>query len=202
MKLGAVIATAGRASVQHAVLSAVRSGFDEVVVVNDGSVMLGDLSWMSLPQVKYCKLGRNYGRLNGVLYYGQIPLTVGMYMSDADFTASMGDDDEYTEGAATAIRQKIQEQPGVDIWVPGLQFTNGMVLCVKPGLYAGNVSHVIYRPEIFATVPMCHVRGEDYSLHDFFHAKRCVDMGFKIDWIGQVCVNARPALPGTNGRGD
>lgn len=202
MKLGTVIPTAGRSSMPDAVASALRAGFDEVIVVNDGCDLPGNLSWISWPQVKYCKLGRNYGRLNGITYYGQIALAVGMYMSESQFTASMGDDDEYTPDAAAVIKEKIAAQPEIDIWVPGLQYNTGLVQCMCVGdLRIGNVSHPVYRPEIFSFVPMYHIANSNFLIQDYTHIQQCVNMGYKVGWLDRVCVNIRPKLPGLNGRG-
>lgn len=198
MKLGAVIA-AIRPTVANAVRSALREGFDEVVVVNDGVNL--ETPWQD-PRVKYAKLGRNFGRLGGKLFYGQIATGVGMALAESDFVAVLGDDDEYAPGACELIREAIAGNPTVDIWIPGLIYNDEHTACLTPELLEiGNVSHPIYRPEIFASVPMYHVANEDYGVHDYWHVKRCVEAGFRIGWIGKLCVKIRPSLPGRNGRG-
>lgn len=193
-----VIPTIGRSTLNNAIDSVLREA-QQCIVVNDGIDMPEPTP---RPNLKYIKLGRNFGRLDGVVWYGQVAFTVGTYLSQTEFTMAIGDDDELLHGAGELINRKIAERPEVDIWVPGIVFNNGNVLCTARNvLMCGNVSHTLYRSKILATEPMYHRKGENTSIHDWLHVERCVQNGWSIDWIEAMCVAIRPHLPGTNGRG-
>jgi len=202
MKLGVVIPTIYRSTLDSAVNSAVAAKFDEIIIIDDSGEE-HEYEPQS-PQIRYFKLGRNFGRLHGKLYYGQIALSVGNYLSTSDFLGQLGDDDEYVPESRQILENAIKKQPNIDIWIPGLVYNNGHQRCLTPGLYHGNVSHAIYKPEIFAFAPMFH--NTDISsfiaAHDYYHLLLCEEKGYRIGWLNEVCIKVRPNLPGSHGSGD
>lgn len=193
-----VIPTIGRSTLDNAILSVLKESAT-CIVVNDGIDMESPNPHDDL---KYIKLGRNFGRLDGLLWYGQIAFTAGVYISESEFTMAIGDDDELLPGSGEIIRAKINANPDIDMWIPGIAYNNGHVACMSRNhLACGNISHTIYRSKIFAFEPMYHHHYEDAAVQDWIHVQRCVKSGWKIDWIESPCVAIRPKLSGTNGRG-
>jgi hypothetical protein len=186
-----------------AVASSLREGF-EVIVVKDGvSVPSAIEKEFATSPVRWIDLGRNFGKMNGVVYYGLIATTVGAYLARSDFVAILGDDDEFMEGAGDTYRQCLRDNPRVDIWIPGLRYSNGHEVCLRRGeLAVGNVSHPLLRTTIFASCPMYHhPHWTPYNVADFHHIAECARRGFLVDWIGKVCVAIRPRLEGHFGNG-
>jgi len=197
--LSVVIATIGRRTLEHAIESVLTQGLT-CLVVNDGVEMSEP---PPRPGLKYLKLGQNFGRLDGKLWYGQVAFTAGVWLSETEFTMGIGDDDELLPDVVPRMCERMRSSPDIDIWIPGIQFNTGRVLCDKPGrLRCGNVSHTIYRSKILATDPMFNRRGDNTAVHDWLHVERCVREGWTIDWFGFPCVSIRSRLPGTNGRGE
>jgi len=196
--LSVVIPTIGRWTVTRAIESVLSQG-GNCIVVNDGVDMTEPPAH---PRLKYIRLGHNYGRMDGKLWYGQVAFTVGVLLSETEFTMGLGDDDELVSDIAGPLCQRIESEPSVDIWVPGIHYNNGHMACMTPGaLQRGNISHTIYRTKILGYLPMYNRQLEDPSCHDWYHVQRCVRDGWKIDWIGFPCVRIRPQVPGYNGRG-
>ena len=127
--VGVVIPIIGRDTLAHAVASALREGF-EVVVVSDGF----DVSdpCVCQPGVKYARLGRNYGILGGVLHYPQVASTAGAYLAVSEWVGHLGDDDEYVEGAGDVV-QPLLDTGAADVWIPGLLYIEGSTSCCAPG---------------------------------------------------------------------
>lgn len=199
MTISVVIPTIGRATLDRAIESVLRAGFP-CIVINDGIEMTPPSEH---PGLKYLKLGRNYGRLDGELWYGQIGFTTGTYLSETEFTMALGDDDEIIEGVSEAMVSKIASEPEIDMWIPGLRYNNGRIACVHVGgFYVGNISHTIYRTKILAYHPMYNRRNEYTPHQDWHHVERCVQEGWKINWLGFPCVAIRPSMHGDHGRGD
>lgn len=196
--LSAVIATIGRATLPAAVASCVREGVP-VVVVSDGFDI--DHSGLSLPNVEVYQLGRNYGRLGGNMYYGNVAFNTGMLLAKTEFAIMLGDDDELMEGAGDCIRAKITEQPDVDFWIPGLRYNDGGELCIEPVFQLGNVSHPIFRTTIPAYVPFHNVDNINQSISDYLHMEKCIAAGYRYGFIGRACISIRPQLPNRQGEG-
>lgn len=188
-----VISTIGRRTLTKSIESCIREGF-KVIVVSDGI----DIENMWFPilnhnMVTYVKLGHRYGLINDIKYYGQIATTTGYYLSNTEFTATIDDDDEFEIGAGDIYRSAITSQPDIDIWIPILKYEDGHTACHEIGNHRiGNISHPIYRTRIFSSAPRYHIKGEDYAIHDFHHVDRCVKFGYKIGWLGKICILIRP----------
>lgn len=197
-RFSVVIPTIGRSTLGKAIDSCLRERCD-VVVVADGV----DVVVSKSHDVQYLRLGMNYGRMGGEFHYGEIASTVGVFMSRTPFAMLMGDDDEMAPGAGAAINKKLLSEPDVDIWIPGIRYDSGKELCMNDGkLYMGNVSHPCFRTSVFAFEPHIHIRNENAGIGDYFHIKRCSEAGWKIRWVGEVCILIRPVLGGLRGNGE
>ena len=188
-----VIKTLCRASLGCAITSALREQFF-VVVVSDGCPFPEGITGLRHPAVKAYRLGRPYGQ------YGAMAFNVGALMATTPFVAMLDDDDEFIPGAHTAIKRKMAAHPSVDVWIPGLQYSDGRTACCNKGLQPGNVACPILRAEVMTKAPLVHV-NEDVNCQDFYHIKKCHAAGYKIDWIAEPCILVRPKLPGDSGRG-
>lgn len=196
--LTVVIPTIGRSTLNNAIESVLAEGLP-CIVVNDGIDLTPPCPQ---PGLTYVKLGRNFGRLDGRIWYGQIAFTAGVFLSSTEFTMGLGDDDELTPGTGRAIAAAISEHPAVDIWVPGIEYNDGTIVCMDQGkLQCGNVSHLAYRSKIFAQHPMFHHPDDDQPVSDWHHCRRCVEAGATIQWLERICVRIRPHLPNWHGLG-
>lgn len=196
-----VIPTIGRKSIIHSVESILREGL-KAIVVSDGIDMNYDI--FNDPNVKYVKLGFNYGKTELCTYYGQIAITTGFYLSNSEFTGLLGDDDELVPGSGEIIRELLEERPEIDIWIPELIFNDGGRVCSGDRPFQpGNISHPIYRTKIFSEIPMHHIKNQEYRYHDFYHVERCKNAGYTVDWIwpGKPLILIRPRLQGRGGYG-
>lgn len=196
--LSVVIATIGRHTLEGSIESVVSQGIN-CVVVNDGVDMPPPKERRGLT---YVTLGRNFGRMDGRIWYGLVAFSTGCFLSKTEFTMTLGDDDELLPGIVPGMCERIRSNPDIDIWVPGLQFNSGHIACCTPGLLqCGNVSHSIYRTKIIGYEPMYNRKEENSNVSDWHHVERCVNNGWKIDWLGYPCVLVRPQVPGHNGGG-
>ena len=190
MLLSALIKTIGRPTLQNAVDSAVREGITPIVV-SDG--YLGDI------QEGAVVLPKNWGT------YGSVAANVGVGFCETPYLMILDDDDELAEGAGDVIRRKIDQSPDIDIWIPGLLFNNGMVLCdgSNKKIVPANVAVPIAKVEVFTNAPfrskIPDPRFKDYA--DYFQIAEATHMGHTVDWIGENTYLVRPKLEGTNGRG-
>ncbi len=195
-----VIKTLGtRPSIVDAVDSALREGFYVVVSVDgdlDQEAEVLDL-FRDNHNTKlsfYC-LGTKMG------HYGCMAANVGVAMANTEWVSFLDDDDEYIEGAGDIIRNAIKKTDA-DIIIPGLQFNNGMRLCIGAGFFPGNVAVPIMKRDIFNYFPLKALQpGLDVDYTDYDHLKDCYSAGYKFEWIGKPIYLVRPKLPGTNGRG-
>lgn len=200
--LSVVIPAIGRKTLSAAVKSVLRENLKPIIVSDGYNLTPEDHPCLTWEGVRYIQLGRNFGKMDGIIYYGQVAITTGVYLADTEFCMAIGDDDELIEGAGKIMTKRICAKPDVDIWVPGLQYNNGRTACMSPdGLFLSNVSHTCYRTKIFAFEPMHHIIGQNHGWNDFFHAERCVKAGWKIDWFFAICVLIRPSLIGEFGHG-
>tara|TARA_R110000824_G_scaffold315739_2_gene502902 strand:- start:5 stop:649 length:645 start_codon:yes stop_codon:yes gene_type:complete len=206
-----IIKTIGRDTIHAAYESAVREGFNNVLVINDGCDM--PLSWAKYgTPCKTVKLGKQWG------YYGGMAANVGAALAKTEFITFLDDDDEFAPGAGEVIRRKLKEKPEVDVWIGGVRFNDDIILAdtntgkstvtrdlsTSPdgGVNPGNVSMPTYRTSIFSQYPfMDNIPKDSDNLTDFFHIKACDLGGYKVDWFGQVIYLVRPVIGGINGRG-
>ena len=190
-KVTAIIKSIGRPNIQETIKSVEREGFP-YVVVSDGY----DLA---LPEGSYTKLPKQWGS------YGAVAANVGVALSNTEYVVFVDDDDELAPGAGNIIRKAIENDSSVDIWVQGLLFNNGMELCLDKnrGVEMGNVAVPVYKVSVLTNEPFStaipkHV--QDYA--DFFHVLLCQTKGANVGWLGKVTHLVRPALEGSNGRGN
>jgi len=197
LEVTVVIKTRCRKSLSDAVRSAIREEFP-VMVASDGFSFSEDLNeLLSHPLVSNCCLGRHYGQ------YGAMAFNVGALLATTPFVAMLDDDDEFIVGARKLICDKLASDPSVDVWIPGLKYSNGHVICIRPNklhVTAGNVACPILRTDTMTTTPLLHVKKTP-GYQDFYHIARCQDAGYKVDWIGKPCILVRPKLPGNLGGG-
>jgi len=201
-----VIKTIGRRTLRSAVNSAVREGFDPIIV-SDGA----DIPPEQSGGCRVIRLGKNWG------YYGGMTSNVGAAVTPTEFMTLLDDDDEFVEGAGDIIRSKLRERPEIDIWIGGVRFKDrislrlpdGSVyqstdLAVRPdfGVNPGNVAMPTYRTEIFSRFPFVdNVAKTQDNLTDFLHVRKCMLEGYKVYWYEKAIYLVRPDEQGTNGGG-
>tara|TARA_R110000824_G_scaffold315808_1_gene502975 strand:+ start:588 stop:1193 length:606 start_codon:yes stop_codon:yes gene_type:complete len=197
--ISALIKTIGRPTLQNAIDSANREGI-RPIVVSDGYPLYDPETNGMIVSGAYSatELKRNWG------CYGAVAANAGVALCDTDWLMILDDDDELAEGAGDIIRKKINTSPHVDIWIPGLLFNEGMVLCdgtfkeVRPG----NVAVPIAKVKCFTEAPFKTKIPDEYKDYaDFFQIKEMHSCGHRIDWIGKTTYLVRPNMNGTNGRG-
>lgn len=197
--ISALIKTIGRPTLQRAIDSALREGI-KPIVVSDGHPLYDPETGEMIVNGAYSaiELKRNWG------CYGAVASNAGIALCDTDWLMILDDDDELAEGAGDTIRAKINENPNIDIWIPGLLFNNGLSLCgggvtdVRPG----NVAVPIAKVECFTEAPFRSKIPTDYKDYaDFFQIQEMSELGHTVGWVGELTYLVRPELEGTNGRG-
>lgn len=192
--ISVVIRTIGRSTLINAIQSA-KQEFNDVIVVADAVPL--DLN--SLPKdVTYLKTGQKYDK------YGSAAINMGAYACSTPYFCLLDDDDEFLPGAGDYMRQSISRNPDIDIWIPGLRYNNGMVLCVQPdkGVIPGNVAVPTYKSELLFKLPFFKgIEGQNPNYTDINHVTMLKEMGCKVGWYNTILYLVRPKLAGTNGRG-
>lgn len=200
-----VIKTLGRPTLKAAIRSAKREGFKSIVV-SDGARVSAQGAY------KYIRLGKQWG------YYGGMAANVGAALAETEFITFLDDDDEFAPGAGEIIRSKLEECPGVDVWIGGVRFcteinisdaegetvltSRDLSLNSNLGVVPGNVCMPTYRTSVFSKIPFSDtVPAHETNLTDFYHIQACGLAGFKIDWFGSVIYLVRPIIGGVNGAG-
>jgi len=208
--ISVLIKTIGRMTLQSSIDSAKREGFNEIIVVADGfEVDANGANIISLP--------KNWGS------YGSVAANVGVAFCTKSYILILDDDDELSEGAGEIIRNKIKNNLNIDIWIPGLLFNNGLILCDGSNrkIQPGNVAVPIYKTEVLTAVPFKSKihnatnswidkvlsfitnksKNNQIEFIDFFQVYEAYNLGYTIDWIGEVVYLVRPNIDGLNGRG-
>jgi len=210
-----VIKTIGRPTLNNAILSAHREGFETIVVSDNPKFDRASL-WDLRDKIEktYRRPAINHPDEPTYFFtlpkkcgnYGAVAANVGAAMNDAKYTIFLDDDDEFVEGAGEYMRATLSTCD-VDLWLPGLEF-GPFQLCNDPdkGFIPGNVGMVTYRTSLLQKFPMqyCGPHAETPTManhFDFYHAKECVNRGATYDWYGKCLYKVRPKLDGTNGRG-
>ena len=193
-----IIKTIGRKSLKAAIASAKREGF-KPIVVSDGVNCHSH-------GAQFVKLGRKWGM------YGGMAANVGAALAETEYVTFLDDDDVFIEGAGDVIRNKINDHPGVDVWVGGVRFNNpvtlqntqtgevtysGHDLAIFPerGLVEGNVAMPTYKAHIFETIPFVNcVPNEQARLTDLYHVQACAQRGYTVGWFGQALYHVRPHM--------
>ena len=189
-----VIKTRCRPTLEAAIKSALREEF-AVIAVSDGFPFPSAVTELQ-DCARLVRLGRHYG------HYGAMAFNTGVMLAETEFVAMLDDDDEWIEGAGDLIRAKLEKTPETDIWIPGLEFNDGKRLCCDPVWKHNNLACPILRTTVLTKAPLLHLDKGQSGTMDQEHLKRCHDLGFAVDWIGQPCILVRPHLQGDRGMGE
>ena len=186
-KITVLIRTINRATLKDAINSARREFKNVIVIADDVEVDDGVIP----DDVDFYTTGRKFDS------YGSAAINLGAYVCKTEFFCLLDDDDEFFHGAGKFMHDAIQRNPEIDIWVPGLEYSNGNRVCMSPGLYGGNVGVPTYRTTLLFEYPF-HARMEfesgDPYLIDFTHVRDLVRLGYKIDWYCKCLIAVRPWL--------
>jgi hypothetical protein len=182
-----IIKTIGRPTLKNAIASARSEGF-KPVVISDG------VNTAAQGAAQFVKLGKQWGM------YGGMCANVAAAIAPTEFITFLDDDDMFIPGAGNVIRNKLKENPDVDIWIGGVRFNapialydaegnevfrgNDLAMDSRRGMGLGNVAMPTYRTSIFAKVPWTDTIPEDLAtMSDLYHVRACEAKGFKIDWF-------------------
>ena len=187
-----LIRTIGRASLPAAIESA-RREFAHVVVVADRVDL--DPSFI-VEGVTYLK------NEEVIDYHGGAGINLGSKSVETEFFCLLDDDDEYRFGCGDFMQDKINSQPEIDIWIPGLVYNDGAVVCMGNYTYPGNVAVPTYRTDLFKMFPFKPIQeGRDPGFTDYFHVKDIEDAGYRVGWYQKEIYLVRPHLAGRFGGG-
>lgn len=196
--ISALIKTIGRPTLQNAIDSANREGIKPIVVSDGYPLFDPEIGQIRLEGIYAAlELKKNWG------CYGSVAANAGVALCTTPWLLILDDDDELAEGAGDIIRERIKESPNIDIWIPGLKFNNGMVLCDGSSRLCapGNVAVPIAKVEVFTETPFRTKVPEAYKDYaDFFQIEEA-NKSHTMGWIGKPIYLVRPKLEGTNGRG-
>jgi glycosyltransferase involved in cell wall biosynthesis len=206
-----IIKTIGRDTLKNSIESALGEGLPVIVVFDGPSDQEDKLPSYDEQDVRFVTLGRRWGS------FGNMAANVGAALATTEYITFLDDDDEFVPGAGDVIKEKIQGDASVDIWVGGVRFSTPVMMSTgegppkktyelavnsKGGVFPGNVAMPTYRTELIGTkpfMPLVQPGQEDYT--DFMHVSICHSAGAKVDWFGEALYLVRPRLQGTNGRG-
>ena len=190
-KITALIRTIGRETLANAIECAKRE-FDDVIVVADGI----DLEFESLPKnVTYLK------NTDSVDLYGGAAINLGAKNCKTQYICLLDDDDEYIVDSGNYMRETINSDPTVDVWIPGLRYNDGHIVCMNDGLYGGNVAVPTYKTKVLQLNPFVPDMGPEQGLTDFYHVDRIFNNGHKVGWYKKHLYDVRPHLSGRHGNG-
>lgn len=188
-----VIRTLGRDSIYGAINSAVQE-FEKTIVVIDRDAKYFDRT--PQPGLSHVKCGNKFEQFNGTA------VNVAATLATTPYITLLDDDDEFFNGAGEIMEQKVTENPEIDIWIPGLMYNDGGVVCASPGLWGGNVAVPTYKVGVFWEVPFTKQSIKDAGgLTDFYHVQSCSEHGFTVGWYESLLYAVRPKLPGRGGGG-
>lgn len=191
--LTVLIRTIGRPTLINSINSA-KTELGNVIVVADDV----DIDLKSLPKkVTYLRTGRKFDK------YGSAAINMGAYACNTPYFCLLDDDDEFIPGAGEFMLKAIQDDPSIDIWIPGLIFNNGGMLCLNSGrgVVVGNIAVPTYKTELLFKLPFSQSIVKDDNFTDFHHVYSLFKSGSTIGWYGTPLYKIRPKLDGTNGRG-
>jgi len=190
-KITAVIRTIGRHTLKNAIDSALRE-FDHVIVVADRI----DLDLSTLP------VGPTYLKNDKIIdLYGGMCINMAATECLTEYLCLLDDDDEYVIGAGDYMRKAINNNPEIDVWIPGLKYNDGLYVCMDDGLRAGNVAVPTYKTKVLVKHPFRNNMGNDPGLTDFYHVQKIYFSGHKVDWYKKHLYDVRPSLSGRLGQG-
>ena len=189
-----LIRTINRPTLSNAINSA-KSEFKNVIVIADAV----DLNFDLLPKdVLYLKNGKKFDQ------YGSAAINMGAFATSTEYFCLLDDDDEFIPGAGNFMQSAIRSNPEVDIWIPGLKYNDGFIVCIHPAVQVGNVAIPTYKTKLLFEYPFSsRIMVEQGNPHwiDFSHVRDLVTLGHTIGWYGQPLVNIRPLLEGKCGFG-
>ena len=188
----ALIRTIGRESLPTAIECA-KQEFAHVIVVADRI----DLDPSMIVD------GVTYLRNDEVIdYHGGAGINLGAKHVKTDFFCLLDDDDEYVIGAGGWMQHMINNNPEIDVWIPGLVYNDGEVVCMGNIVGPGNVAVPTYRTDVFIAHPFKPLEeGLDHAFTDYFHVKRIEEAGHKVSWYHNPIYLVRPKLSGRFGGG-
>jgi glycosyltransferase involved in cell wall biosynthesis len=187
----ALIRTIGRDTLINSINNAMKE-FEHVIVVADNI----DLNFENLPnQVLYLK------NTEVIDSYGGAAINLGAQNCTTKYICLLDDDDEYVDGAGHYMNVIVNSEPSIDIWIPGLRYNDGLMVCMQSGLYAGNVAVPTYKTEILKAYPFYKNMSPDPRYTDFYHVNNIAMNGYSVGWYNNHLYNVRPNLPGRNGAG-
>jgi glycosyltransferase involved in cell wall biosynthesis len=187
-----LIRTIGRDSLLYSIESAQRE-FHNVIVVADGF----DLNIDLLPkEVTYL---RNELKIDK---YGGAAINLGAEHCKTKYLCLLDDDDEFIIGSGKHMQKAVALNPEIDIWIPGLIYNDGSVVCMSPGIFIGNIAVPTYKTRLIKTIPFSKEIGEkNPECTDFYHVEELINIGAKIDWYQKELYNIRPRSVGKHGMG-
>jgi glycosyltransferase involved in cell wall biosynthesis len=188
-----IIRTIGRPTLIHAINS-VRSQFQNVIVVADAV----DLDLESLPKdVTYLKTGQKFDK------YGSAAINMGAYATTTEYFCLLDDDDEFAEGAAEFMQQRILQDPDAGIWIPGLRYNDGNTVCMNPVAFiqVGTVAVPTYKTALLFEYPFSAATARIENPHwiDYEHIKNLSNFGVRVNWYQKDIYLVRPKSPGYYG---
>ena len=193
VEITALIRTIGRSTLNNAIESAKRE-FDHVIVLADNIDIPQDFE-----NVTYLRTGQKFG------VYGGASINMGAYATTTPFFCLLDDDDEYVEGAGYKMKTCIDEEPDVDIWIPGLRYDDGTTVCMSEehGIVIGNIAVPTYKTQLLWEFPFhASLGSHDPNCVDFYHVQALNNCGKVVKWYGEALYKVRPKLPGRFGRGN
>lgn len=186
-----LIRTIGRDTLINAIECA-KKEFGNVIVVADDV----DLDFENLPKdVKYLK---NTERVD---LYGGAAINLGAKKCKTQYICLLDDDDEYIDGAGEYMRAIVNADPSIDVWIPGLRYNDGHLVCMNDGLYGGNVAVPTYKTKVLKSHPFHSDMGPEQGLTDFYHVNYIFNDGHKIGWYKKHLYDVRPHLSDRHGNG-
>jgi hypothetical protein len=186
-----LIRTIGRETLANAIKNAIKE-FNNVIVVADNV----DLDFLNLPiKATYLKTTEK------IDLYGGAAINLGAQNCNTKYICLLDDDDEYVEGAGQYMNVIVNSEPSIDIWIPGLRYNDGHMVCMNDGLYAGNVAVPTYKTEVLKNYPFYSNMSPDIGLTDFYHVENIVKNGHSVSWYKKHLYDVRPHLPGRLGKG-
>jgi len=190
-KITALIRTIGRDTLKNSIDCAMRE-FDDVIVVADNI----DLDFENLPkEITYLKNTDCFD------FYGGAAINLGAKKCKTEYICLLDDDDEYIDGAGDYMRTIINAEPSIDVWIPGLKYNDGHMVCMNDGLYGGNVAVPTYKTKVLQANPFEAEMGPEQGLTDFYHVNKIFNNGHKIGWYKKHLYDVRPHLSGRHGSG-
>jgi glycosyltransferase involved in cell wall biosynthesis len=174
MKLSIIIPTCGRQTLMRTLQSVVRGGIrkdDEVLVCGDGPqpVAAGICAQFSQYPIRYLEGPRT-------LCFGNAQRSCAQRQAQGDFVVYMDDDDEYTQGALTVMRDAASANPAAIHIFKMIHRTLG-VIWKEPAVRCGNVSsQMVLVPNIKDRLAVWPEKYEG----DYWFIRRTVD-----NWPGR-----------------